>query len=154
MATIIEKETGTANAGPEPEQKWITLQEAEKYEKWIGRHFVKRDDPKDAKKFFYQIISIHPYQPMAKKFEDIGSTDDCRYQFNVQKYHRHQTIKATVRPDERTSTVQDVPKPVEGHEWRARLKGEGAWVLVDPRANFFIDVETFKNQFELDKIEE
>ena len=151
---MTEKETGTAIASPEPQEKWISVEEAEKFEKWIGRQYVKRDDKSDAKKYFYKIISIHPYQPMAKKFEDIGSTDDCRYQFNVQKYHRHQTVKASIRIDERTSETVNTPKPVEAHAWKPGIKGEGKWVLVDAGANFFLDVEKFKAQYEIDKTDE
>lgn len=146
MPETLEAPKGTAIASPEPkpEPKWISQEEVEKtWEKMLFKNYVRKGDEKDAKKFFYRIQGMHPYQPAGF----VTSTDDCLFQFEVQKYYRNKTKKTNVLDEHNPQVKREVDSPlhVDGHE----MKG-GKWVCVDPWASFFMDVRAFKEKFELD----
>ena len=102
MAQIeLETNPGTAIA-PSPETEkinWVSLEDAEKLAKHIGRRFIKRGDEKGAKKYFYKVLDIFAYQPSAKDPNVLPSTDQQMYKFNVQKYYRNKKVNVTRRDD-------------------------------------------------------
>jgi hypothetical protein len=147
MAETLTKSPGTAPASPEHEKpKWMTEEDAEKYEKLLHRQFIRKGDKENAAKFFYKPESIVAYQPGGI----IASEEDQMYKFLVQKYHRGKTAKATVRISEKQTEEIDSPVPVEGHVMSQK---RGLWKCVDPDANFFIPVTEFKEKFEADNVE-
>ncbi len=144
---MTETITPTRTLAKPAEEKieWVSLEEAEKLQKYIGRQYIKKGDEKDAKQFFYKILDIFPYQPMAKDMESMFSTENQLYKFNVQKYYRNKTRKAKRRDEGGNQVDVDANEPVESHEMR-----NGNWVCVDPMASFPMDTKKFKEQFEPD----
>lgn len=148
MATLTKTETGTAIASPKPEAiTWINEDEAEKLAKAIGRQYVRKGKVDEAKLFFYKIQGMHPYQPGGI----VASEEQCRYQYEIQKYHRNKTEKKN-RLDEsgHPAGEYEANLRVESHELKRLPGGRDTWVLKDGDASFFIDTEDFKKQFEID----
>ena len=150
MAQPNKTETGTAFASPKPPEKinWITEEDAEKLAKAIGRQYTKKDDDESAKKFFFKIISMNPYQPGGV----VASEEQCRYQYQVQKYHRNKFVKGSKLDDNGNKSEYDAPMKVESHALKQLPGGRDTWVLLDGEASFFMDTEEFKKQFVLDTI--
>ena len=149
MPEITQSKTGTGNAGPETERiNWVSLEDAEKLTKHIGRRFVKRDDEKDAKKYFYQVLDIFAYQPSAKDPTMLPSTDQQMYKFNIQKYYRNKLVKVTRRDESLNQLEVQANQPVDSHESRG-----GNFVCVDPWASFPMDSAKFLAAYEVDTTE-
>ena len=150
MAQTENKTLGTASTpSPEPEKyKWVSLEDAEKLERYIDRRFVKKGDAKDAKQFFYKVIDIFAYQPAASDPNVLPSTDQQLYKFNVQKYYRNKTQTVTKRDSNQNQVTIETEAPVASHSWAEGGK------LLDSYASFPIDTAKFKEQFEPDNQEE
>jgi len=147
MAQTEEIKTGTANApSPQPEKiNWVSLEDAEKLQKYIGRHFVKKDDAADATKYFYVVLDIFAYQPAAKDPNFLPSTDDQLYKFNIQKYYRNKTVKISRRDDKGDKVAVEANQQVDSHV----TKGDH-FVCVDAWASFPIDSTKFLAAFKPD----
>ncbi len=142
MATETQEKTGTV-ASPEPTKpEWVSLEQAEKLTKQIGKRFVKKDDAKDAKKFFYKIIGMHKNIPAGFNH----STDEFLISYEVQKYHRNKMVKSKKRDEGGNQFDAEENLQVDGHEMK-----EGIWVCVDQTASFFKDSKDFSKEFESDK---
>lgn len=149
MPEITQPKTGTGNAGPETEKiNWVSLEDAEKLTKYIGRQFIKRDDAADAKKFFYKVLDIFAYQPSAKDPQYLPSTDQQLYKFNVQKYYRNKMVKVSKRDGNGDKVEVQANQPVDSHESRG-----GVFVCVDPWAFFPMDTVKFLAAFAPDTME-
>jgi len=140
-----EKPQGNGNAVPEQEQpNWLSLDKAEKLQKYLFKNFVKKGDDKDAKKFFYRVIGMHKSAPAGI----IASSDKFLIHFEVQKYHRNKMVKVTKRDEGANQIEVSENMQVDGHEMR-----DGNWACVDETASFFKDSEKFLAEFEGDKVE-
>jgi len=148
MAETLTKPMGTAAASPQPtttktaeDFKWVTMDEMEKYEKQIGRRYVRRNHPEEAKEFFFKITGMHPYQPGGV----VCSEDQNLYQFEVQKYYRNKFTEVTVRDEHQNQSKTKQNMQVDAHEDR-----NGRWVLVDKWGSFFMDTTQFQSEFAVD----
>src|ERR1017187_2960427 len=118
MADDITK-TGNGSPVPEPERiNWVSIEDAEKLQRYIGRQFVRKDNPKDSKLYFYKVIDIFAYQPSAKDPNMLPSTEQQLYKFNVQKYYRNKMVKVSRRDDKGDKIEVQANQPVDGHENR------------------------------------
>ena len=139
--TATAQSTATASSQPAHAPfKWITLDEAAKLEKYIGKSFVLRGNEKSAKKCFYKVESIIPYTPAG-----MGGPEDHLYSFNVQKYYRDRTEKVSVASDNGSTQELERNARVEGHQMI-----NGKWQCVDPTASRMVDSTKFKEEFEPD----
>ena len=134
----IKQQPGTAIASPEPKYKWISIQEAEKFEKFLRKSFVPKDDEKFAKKFFYRVESIIPYTPAGNYGPEMN-----RYKFLLQKYYRDKMEVVSVATDAGGTQEVERNKPVEGHV----LTENGFWSCVNSDASITMDCEEFKSKF-------
>jgi hypothetical protein len=123
------------------EPKWISLEEAEKLEKFVGKNFVARNNERDAKKFFFTVEAIIPYSPAG-----IADPDQHRYSFLIQKYNRNKTMKVSIVTKDGGTAEVDRNVKVESHK-----EINGKWACVDPMANRLVDTDDFKAQFEPDQ---
>ena len=112
------------------------------------RFHIKKGDDESAKKFFFKIISMNPYQPGGV----VASEEQCRYQYQVQKFHRGKFVKGSKLDDSGNKSEYDAPMKVESHALKQLPGGRETWVLLDGEASFFMDTEEFKKQFVLDTI--
>ena len=141
MATEI-KVTSTGSSQPQSVPiRWVTLEEAERLEKFIGKSFVPKGDEKFAKKYFYRVESIIPYTPAG-----VGGPEDHLYMFMLQKYHRNKTETVSVATDK--GSIEDVERNarVDSHQ----MGKNGHWVCVDHSANITVDSTEFKSKYEAD----
>ena len=131
-----------------PETKkpqWMSLEEAEKYEKMLLKSYVKKGDKEDATKFIYRVVSMFPFQPAVSKIEDMANTEELLYKFQIQKFHRSKTQKVTKRDEQANQVEVSDNVQVDQHVMR-----NGHWVCVDPTASFPMEVREFKEKFEVD----
>ena len=142
--TLEKPKSGTAAASPEQEHKWVSIEEAENLERFIFKNYVRKNDEKDNKKFYYKILGMHPYQPAGL----ITESENQMYKFEVQKYHRNKTGKFKRRDEQGNEREVTDNIQVDAHEFR-----NGKWILVDSTASFFIDTTKFKEEFQLDNQE-
>jgi hypothetical protein len=136
-------QTLTENAIKIEPLKWISLDEAAKLEKFVGKSYIPKDDEKFSKRYYYRVESIIPYTPA-----DCGaSADQSRYKFLIQKYDRKRTEKVSIASDK--GDAQDLERNVrvESHELN-----NGNWICLDPQANKLIDTDEFKKNFKLDDV--
>jgi len=154
MVATLEHETGAGIASPEQKPEWVTLEEAEKLEKCIGRNYTKKGDAKDAKKFFYKVTGCHQNVPAVPfsltQAADLGSTDDFLISFEVQKYYRNEFRNSTFRDPQNPNSSREIKvnQHVESHVMK-----NDKWVCVDKTASFFMDSKKFLAEFERDKEE-
>jgi hypothetical protein len=139
MATI----TQTENAPKAEPIKWISLEEAEKLERYINKSYIPKDDEKFAKRFYYKVESIIPYVPA----DAMASAEQSRYKFLIQKYDRKKTEKVSVATEKGDSQDLERNVRVESHELR-----NGNWICVDAQANRLIDTDEFKKLFKPDDV--
>jgi len=146
----------TLTAPIEDKIEFVTADEAKKLDKMMGKRWVKVDEkgkPIDAKKYFYEIISCHPYE---KKdvFSPLGK---MLIKVEVQKFHRKQFGNVNVRVGNETKT-QEQNQKVESHRYTGLTDNKfapgGAWELVDEDANRQMDIHQFKKEFIIDTTEE
>lgn len=138
--------TTTASSQPESKPyKWVTLDEAAKLEKFLFKHFIPKNNPAFAKKFFYRVESIIPYTPAKSG----GGPEDHLYQFMVQKYYRDKTETVNVASDNGATQELERNARVEGHQMI-----NGKWQCVDETANMLIDSGKFKAEYIADNITE
>ena len=133
--------TATATAPNPP--KWVTIEDAEKLEKMLFKHYIPKNDEKFAKKFYYRVESIIPYTPVNEV-----NGDASMYQFMIQKYHRNKTEKVSTNDGSGHSQEVERNQRVESHEMR-----NGKFVVVDAYANRLIDSAEFKAEFKPDDVE-
>jgi hypothetical protein len=112
-----------------------TPEEAEKYEGYVERDFVRVDETgkPDAKfkKFFYRVEAIFP------QYFGHGNRRDMVTVFNVQKYHVDQQITTTVNG-------KSVKRP-SAARW---IEWDGVdWQTVDSDAQFSIKCDDFDKKF-------
>ncbi len=137
MAAPITKE--------EPKkQEWVSIEEADKLGKFIGRQFIKRGDEKSAKKFFFKVEAIIPYTPA----DQLSDPDKFRINFLIQKYHRNKTSKVDVATSSGARETIEKNAIVDMHV----LTEDGKWRCVDSEASRFIDSDKFKLEFEPDSV--
>lgn len=144
--TLTPEKKGTDVASPEPEKiNWVSLEDAEKLQKYIGRRFVRKGNEADAKKYFYVVLDIFAYQPSSKDPNVLPSTDEQLYKFNIQKYYRDKLWEVTRRDSSQNQVKVKTNQPVDSHEARG-----GNFVLVDSWASFPMDTAKFLASFSPD----
>ena len=120
--------------------EFISLEDAMKLDKYIGKSFVPKNNAAFAKKFFYKVEAVIPYTPAGNY-----GPDQHRYDFKLQKYHRNKT---------ETVKVADVKGNSEEMVRNARVDGHqlinGNWICTDTTADITCDSEKFKEQYEAD----
>lgn len=136
-------QTTTENAPKIEPIKWISIEEAEKLERYIGKSYIPKDDEKFAKRYYYKVEAIIPYTPA----DSYAPADQSRYKFLLQKYDRKRTETVSIATDKGDSQDVERNMRVEANELR-----NGTWVCVDPYANRLIDTEEFKKGFKLDDV--
>ena len=134
---------GNSTAVPKPEPyKWVTLDEAKKFKKLLGKNFVPKDDAKFAKKFFYSVIALIPKTPAGIE----GSTAQHGLNVLIQKYDRTKTEKVSVAtPGGGRETIEGAAKVV-GH----KINDDGFWECVDSTASMMLDAREFVDKYALD----
>jgi hypothetical protein len=122
----------TETQTPEKKVQRSTVKDVEKYETLLEHaRFVRKDDTKDAKKYFYRIMSLHP--------RSLGlSPEDFVCQFNVQKFYRD---------DFKIDTING--QKVRKNKQVAQMDEDGQ--LLDAYASFFMDAPEFLEKFESEK---
>ena len=149
MAATTKPATGNAIIDvpkPETKIKWVTLEEAKKFDRYLQKPFVPKSDESFAKKYFVRPISIIPYVPA-----DMGSaTGQTLYKFLCQKYYRNKTKSVSISDGKGGKETIDDNAPVEGHI----LNNNGFWECVDDTASFTIDCREFAEKYTADKIED
>ena len=140
---MTEKVGTVVVADPKQEPNWITPDVAEGlFKKYVGKNFVKTGDDKDAKKFFYRVMSLNGYEPAGF----LAPAQGCLVQLMVQKFYRHKQRKVTKRDEQQNQVEVDEPEAVQGTGWTK----DGIAYLIDPTASFGIDMEKFKAEFKPD----
>lgn len=142
MATPVTINENAPKAEP---IKWISLEEAEKLERYINKNYIPRNDEKFSKRYYYRVESIVPYTPA----DAACSAEQSRYKFLIQKYDRKKTEKVNVATEKGGSEPLERNLRVESHELR-----NGNWICVDPQANRLIDTDEFKNLYKPDDVVE
>ena len=139
---------GTAAASPKQTEtekpKWVTMEEMERYERMIGRKYIRKGFPEEAKDFFFEITGMHPYQPASIAC----SEEQNLFQFEVQKYFRNKHTTVNKRDEHANQIESKQNLQVDSHVMR-----NGRWILADPMASFFRDVAEFQKEFSLDTTE-
>ena len=143
--TAETKEQVTTTANTSEAYKFVSLEEAEKLTKYIGKSYVPKNNEDFAKKFFYKVESIIPYTPA-----NIADPDSHLYHFMLQKYHRNKVEKVNVATDKGGSMEVERNQKVEGHV----LSETGKWQCVDAQANILVDSGKFKRDYIADTNEE
>ena len=124
--------------------KWVSLEDAEKLERFLNKQFVPKDNEEFAKKYFYRVESIIPYSPANSD----GGPDQNMYQFLVQKYRRDKVETVTVASDSGGTQEVERNAKVDSHEMI-----NGHWHCVDNAANMLIDSAKFRREFKADDAE-
>ena len=134
----------SAQAPDKPEDpNWVTPDEAELYERMLFKPYVRRSELKkgDNDKFFYQIVSLCPYVPAGI----MSQTHQHLVQFEIQKFHRDQTITRNVFDDNRKA-----PREVTSNaevKWVEIDQKTGNSRVIDADASFTIDSREFDKVF-------
>jgi len=144
MPTLEEVKPHQPQPQPPKPPKWVSIEEAEKLERYIGKQYVPKDDEKFAKKFYYRVESFYPYSLVNQG----GGADQSLYKLVLQKYHRNKTEKANVADDKGNRVEVERNARVEQHI----LSEKGNWIRVDALANIPVDLSDFKEQYVPDTV--
>ena len=160
--TLTEEATGTVKRGPgrppsspaaiaQPETKlpdWVSPEEAESYEQMLFKPYVRKTEKVEgeSKKFFYQIVSMHPYVPKAI---EVTATHQHLVSFEIQKFYRDKTIKRNEFVENRkapkeVTTALEVP-------WVEINPKDGTSRVLDADATFNMDSRQFIKEFQRDE---
>lgn len=131
--------TGNATAVPETDAiiPFTTPEEMEKYELLLDAKYVRlgktgEPDPKH-KKYFYQIVSMHPAQMAGQ----LGN--DVIIEFGIQKFD-----KTKFRIEEKNGSKVRHPEMVKAWDEHGHL--------IDPLANFFTPAAKFLKEYQRDAV--
>ena len=140
-----QNKPGTGNASPEqPKIKFTTPEEMERFEKMIGKRYIRKNYPEEAKDFYFQVTGAHPDQPAVA----LCNEDQFNLVFEVQKYFRNKFVNVSKRDDKANQIDLKVNLQVDSHVMK-----NGKWILADPMASFFKDARQFKEEFSIDTTE-
>ncbi len=134
--------------------EFVTIEEAKKLDKMIGKRWVKAGDkPGNIKKFFYEIISCHPYE----RRDVMNPLGKMQIKVEVQKFYRNEYVTVNVRIGNDTRPEKQ-NKKVEQHQFSGitedKFSPGGSWECVDEDANRMMDIKEFQKQFVVDAAEE
>lgn len=150
--------TNTVLAVAEDEEiQWVSLDEAKKLDLLIGKQFVHlfpdgKVDEKDAKLYFYKIISVTPCQPgNMKSKEGTANRSNFLLDFQIQKYHRDRHYEVKIKNSGTNGSHQTIQQNEPVMPWSfdpkmARITGDGM-VITDPMASRRIDSRDFLKEF-------
>lgn len=146
----------TLTAPIENKIEFVTIDEAKSLDKMISKRWVKVDDkgkPVDSKKFFYEVISCHPYE-RNNVFNPLGK---LLIKVEVQKFYRKEFVTVNTRIGNETRP-QKQNRKVEQHQFsgitESKFEPGGTWQCVDEDANRLLDIKEFQKQFIVDPSED
>ena len=144
MATPNKQQMGNTAVAEVPKPTWkpISSKEAEKFDKYINKSYVPKDDADFAKKYFVRPIHTIKYVPA----DNAGGVNEFGLKFLCQKFHRNKMVQAQIADGKGgTLTVTD-NEQVVGHI----MNNDGFWECIDPTASFTMDVRDFAESYEQD----
>ncbi len=150
-ATAEATKPGTAStASPMQDEpiKWITAQEAEKFEKMLYKTYVKLGKDgnpiPESSEFFYRITGMHPRVPGIVGTVPMASENQFLLTFEVQKFYRDRKRAVNTR-ESISGAVHEAEDFMPVDKWQ--MASNGNWKVVCEDGNFFKDVREFCKEF-------